>query len=97
MQRLTKSGITSWDEIENIVPDKKELKMITSYRQSTRLSEVAKSLYRDTLKKEPEYKAYMRSKKVPAPLSYVSGEELDKVEWIGQRIGQVYNIYKQLP
>ena len=97
MQRLTKSGITSWDEIENIVPNKKELKMITSYRQSTRLLEVAKALYRDTLKKEPEYKAYMRSKKVPAPLSYVSGEELDKVEWIGQRIGEVYNIYKQLP
>lgn len=97
MQRLTKSGITSWDEIENIVPDKKELKMITSYRQSTRLLEVAKSLYRDTLKKEPEYKAYMRSKKVPVPLSYVSGEELDKVEWISQRIGEVYSIYKQLP
>ena len=97
MQRLTKSGITSWDEIERIVPNKKELKMITSYRQSTRLLEVAKSLYRDTLKKEPEYKAYMRSKKVPAPLSYVSGDELDKIEWIGQRIGEVYNIYKQLP
>ena len=97
MQRLTKSGITSWDEIDNIVPNKKELKMITSYRQSTRLLEVAKALYRDTLKREPEYKAYMKSKKVPAPLSYVSGEELDKIEWIGQRIGEVYNIYKQLP
>lgn len=97
MQRLTKAGITDWSEIESIVPNKKEVKMVTSYRQSTRLLDVAKALYQDTLKKEPEYRAYMRSKKVPAPLAYVSEDEQDKVEWIGQRIREIYNIYKQLP
>lgn len=97
MQRLTKAGMTDWSEIESIVPNKKEVKMVTSYRQSTRLLDVAKALYQDTLKKEPEYRAYMRSKKVPAPLAYVSDDEQDKVEWIGQRIREIYNIYKQLP
>ena len=97
MQRLTKSGITSWDEIDNIVPNKQEVKMVTSYRQSTRLLDVAKALFQDTLGHEPEYRAYMKAKKVPAPLAYISDDEHDKVEWIGQRIREIYNIYKQLP
>lgn len=97
MQRLTRSGITSWEEIKPIVPHMEVKKMLTSYRQSTRLLEVARSLFFDTLHVEPEYKAYMRAKKVPAPLAYISNIEQDKVEWIGNRIREIYNIYKKLP
>lgn len=97
MQRLTKIGITSWSVLDNLLSDISIVKMRTSYRQSFRLLEVAKTLYKDSIGEEPEYKAYLKSKKVPAPLVFISNDEQEKVNWIEQRIKEIYNIYKKLP
>lgn len=97
MQRLTRSGITSWNEINEVLPNMSVVKMRTSYRQSTRLLDVAKSLYFDSIGIEPDYKAYLKSKKVPAPLAFISDDEETKISWIEQRIKEVYSIYKRLP
>ncbi len=98
MQRLTAQGITSWEKIRPFVSDMKLLEMKTSYRQSVSLLNVAQSLYRDTIGEEPEYRPYMKSKKVPAPLAFVSHNENDKVEWIEKRIKDAYVAYgKKLP
>ena len=97
MQRLTRSGITAWEDINDVLPNMTVVKMRTSYRQSSRLLDVAKSLYRDSIGIEPDYKPYLKSKKVPAPLAFVSDDEEKKVEWIEQRIKEVYSIYKRLP
>ena len=97
MQRLTKIGITSWSDLDNLLSDISIVKMRTSYRQSFRLLEVAKALYRDSIGEEPEYKAYLKSKKVPAPLAFISNDEQEKIDWIEQRIKEIYNIYKKLP
>lgn len=97
MQRLTRSGITSWNEIGDILPNMSVVRMNTSYRQSTRLLDVAKALYADSIGIEPDYRAYLKSKKVPAPLAFVSDDEEAKVDWIEQRIKEVYSIYKRLP
>ena len=70
--------------------------MCTSYRQSFRLLEVAKALYKDSIGEEPEYRAYLKSKKVPAPLAFISNNEQEKIDWIEQRIKEIYNIYKKL-
>ena len=72
--------------------------MRTSYRQSSALLDVAKNLYIDTIGEDPGYKSFMKSKKVPLPLEFVSDDEDDKVEWIEQRIKEVYIAYgKKLP
>lgn len=97
MQRLTKHGIRSWDDLDGIVSNMTVVKMRTSYRQSVRLLEVAKSLYKDSIGEEPEYKAYLKSKKVPDPLAVVSDDEDEKIIWIEQRIKEIYDIYKRLP
>ena len=98
MQRLTDTGITAWNDIMPIVNNMKVVEMKTSYRQSTSLLKVAKDLYRDTIGEEPNYVAYMKSTKVPKPIAYCSNEEYDKIEWIEQRISEVYKAYgKKLP
>lgn len=97
MQRLTPMGITTWQQIEDILPGLKIVKMNTSYRQSYRLLDVAKELYKDSIGVEPDYKAYMKSKKVPVPLAFNSKDENEKVLWIEQRIKEIYSIYKKLP
>ena len=98
MQRLTPFGITDWKDIEGIITSPIILKMLTSYRQSSSLLNVARQLYTDTIGTEPNYKAYMKSTKVPKPLAFVSDDEQEKVEWIVQRIKEVYIAYdKKLP
>lgn len=97
MQRLTKIGITSWEELDNILKDAEVVKMLTSYRQSSRLLEVAKALYKDSIGDEPEYRSYLKSKKVPEPLAFISKDEQAKIDWIEKRIKEIYSIYKRLP
>ncbi len=96
MQRLTPYGIKSWEELNDIVPCPKEERIETSYRQSKKLLEVARQLYKDTTGETPNYKAYMESNKVPVPLAFVSGNEMSKVEWISKRISEVFRAYGEL-
>lgn len=98
MQRLTHHGITSWNSIQPYVGNMKLMKMTTSYRQSSSLLKVARALYSDTIGGEPDYKAYMKSTKVPEPLTFTSKDEDTKIEWIEKRIKEVYIAYgKKLP
>ena len=98
MQRLTKQGIKTWKSIVPFLGEMIPLEMKTSYRQSTALLNVAQSLYTDTIGDEPDYVAYMKSTKVPAPLCYVSENESSKINWIEKRINEVYIAYgKKLP
>lgn len=100
MQRLTTSGFNQWGELNTIIP-KDKLKLVslkTSYRQSSILLDVAREMYTDTIGQEPNYVAYMKSRKVPSPLMYVSQNESSKINWIEQRIQEVYKAYgKRLP
>ena len=98
MQRMTSYGINSWNELDGVVANITPVEMKTSYRQSKKLLEVARQLYKDTLNEMPSYKAFMKSNKVPAPLAYVDENELSKIEWISKRISEVYRAYgEQLP
>jgi hypothetical protein len=93
MQRLTSFGIQSWDKLNMLIPNKEIVNMNKSYRQSVLLLDVAKEIYKDTIGHMPDYKAYMKSTKVPKPLSYISQNENDKIFWIEQRIIEVYKAY----
>ena len=98
MQRMTSYGIKSWDELNGVVANPTVVEMKTSYRQSQKLLEVARQLYMDTLGETPNYKAFMKSNKVPTPLVYVDDNEHVKIEWISKRISEVFRAYgEQLP
>lgn len=96
MQRLTPYGIKSWEELDGIVSNPKVEQMKTSYRQSKKLLEVARRLSIDTLGDTPNYRAFITSSKVPAPLVYVSENETFKIEWISKRIAEVFRAYGEL-
>ena len=93
MQRITDCGIKTWEELENVVPNPVPFEMVKSYRQSTKVLEVAKKLCIDSLGETPNYKAFMTSKKVPAPLIYVDEDESEKITWISERIAEVFRAY----
>lgn len=93
MQRLTQTGLKTWHEVDSLPIKTKVVDMRTSYRQSKRLLELAQSLYKDTLGEEPDYKAYLTESKVPKPLAYISQNEDEKIDWIEQRIKDVYRAY----
>lgn len=98
MQRLTRQGLTSWESLDPFLDNMQLQKMKTSYRQSTSLLNVAQQLYADTLGDVPDYKAYMKSTKVPEPLMFVSSDENEKIKWIEKRINEVYIAYgRKLP
>ena len=93
MQRITDCGIKTWEELESVVPNPVPFEMVKSYRQSTKVLEVAKKLCIDSLGETPNYKAFMTSKKVPAPLIYVDEDESEKITWISERIAEVFRAY----
>ena len=93
MQRMTSYGIKSWDELDSVLVNPKPVDMKTSYRQSKKLLEVAKQLCIDVLGNTPNYKAFMKSSKVPAPLVFVDEDEHAKIGWISKRISEVYRAY----
>lgn len=98
MQRMTSYGIKSWEELNGVVVNPEPFEMKTSYRQSKKLLEVARRLCKDTLGETPNYRAFMKSSKVPAPLVYVDDNESSKINWISKRISEVYRAYgDQLP
>ncbi len=98
MQRMTSYGIKSWNELNGVVVNPTVVEMKTSYRQSKKLLEVARQLYRDTIGETPNYKAFMKSNKVPAPLVFINENEHTKIEWISKRISEVFRAYgEQLP
>ena len=93
MQRITDCGIKTWEELESVVPNPVPFEMVKSYRQSTKVLEVAKKLCIDSLGETPNYKAFMTSKKVPAPLIYIDEDESEKIIWISERIAEVFRAY----
>ena len=98
MQRMTSYGIQSWKELEEVVSNPKIVEMKKSYRQSKKLLDVARLLFQDVQGKTPNYVAFMKSNKVPAPLIYVDENEIYKIEWISKRISEVYRAYgERLP
>jgi hypothetical protein len=98
MQRLTKIGIKSWDEIDTIIPENIVKELRISYRQSPTLLKLAGRIFKDTLGYDPEYKAHLLPvPDEPQPLLYCSEDEDEKIRWIARRIIEVYKIYNFLP
>ena len=93
MQGMTTYGIKSWDELDSVIANQAPFEMKTSYRQSKKLLELAINLSKDTLDETPNFKAYMQSSRVPAPLACINENELYKIEWISKRIEEVNRAY----
>lgn len=98
MQGLNENGLDSWDDLNWIIPNLKICELQTSYRQIPTLLQIAKKMYKDDQGYYPRYESYMQqSENEPAPLAFISKDEDEKVEWISDRIKEVYETYQSMP
>ena len=93
MQRITGRGLQSWEELDGIINKPQKFPLTVSFRQSSKMLKIAQQLYKDTTGKDPNYTADMKLQSVPDALAYVSNSENAKLEWIEERISQIYDIY----
>lgn len=94
MQRLTSGGIRQWDDLKKLINNLEVSDLKVSYRQSPTLLDLASFIYNKATNKEPEYISYLdRDPNEPKPLLYKSNDEEDKIDWIGERILEIYNAY----
>lgn len=93
MQRMTVRGIHSWDDLNNIIPNKRIEQLQVSYRQSKKMLDVALQLYQDTLGEKAIYKSYLKEDNVPEAIAITHIDEDTKIKWIENRIIEVYKVY----
>jgi len=96
MQRMTNVGIQNWKEFELIFPNIIYHTLNNCYRQSYKLLELTKLIYRNSTKQEPLYYSnYEFSVDDPFPL-YIKSENVDdKIEWLANRILDIRENYEE--
>lgn len=94
MQRVTRHGVTSWDEC-NFISDKFRIEMVSKvYRQSPKLLRIAQILYEQIQGEVPSFKsAFPLSDTDPHPLKYHSKHnDYDLGKWLAERIVEIFEI-----
>ena len=99
MQGLHQYGIRDWSELKDVIPNLEVRSLLVSYRQTPTLVEMAKKIYFAERGEFPSYNSRESiSEEEPKPLAFVSEDEEEKIEWIVDRLRDVYVDYgKQIP
>ncbi|MEZ5002150.1 MAG: ATP-binding domain-containing protein [Chitinophagales bacterium] len=94
MQRMTNDGLTSWEDFSNVVAGTERKDLEVSYRQSPTLLSLAQSIYEKSTGNKANYKSYIEKDTAePKPLFLVSDDEDEKLNWIAERIIEIYKAY----
>lgn len=94
MQRMTNDGLSSWEDFSSILAGTERKDLEVSYRQSPTLLSLAQSIYEKSTGKKANYKSYIEKDEAePKPLILVSDEEDEKLNWIAERIIEIYKAY----
>lgn len=94
MQRMTSEGLTSWQDFTQLIPNSEIKDLKVSYRQSPTLLSLAKAIYQKSTGKTANYESYIEKDVAePKPLMLVSSNEEDKLQWIADRILEIYRAY----
>lgn len=97
MQRMTQQGIRSWEALESFLKDEEGFRkedIVISYRQSPTLLELAKKIYEQANGREIDFKSFIkRDESEPIPLRFKSTDEAEKVQWLSERILEIYKAY----
>jgi len=92
MQGLNDNGITEWQQLERIGLEKLDIKeLLTSYRQTPVLLEMARQMYFDERGTKAPYHSNRTAEFFDAsPIKFISDDEDEKLEWMANRIVEVY-------
>lgn len=101
MQGLTVNGINEWAHLYDdlIFPEMDRTPLVTSYRQSPTLLSLAQRLYKKQIGFPAPYRSYLEdtNEVVPKPLWFSSDSEIEKAEWLVERILEVKAKYSFVP
>jgi hypothetical protein len=91
MQRVTETGLREWTDMENICQAYNLCELNISYRQTERLFNIARTLYKHATGLEPKFKsAYPQRPEDPPPLSFKSSQEAPAAQWLIDRICEIF-------
>lgn len=94
MQRMTSEGITSWEDFTQIIPNCEIKNLQVSYRQSPTLLSLAKAIFQKSTGQTANYESYIEKDETePKPLMLISQDEEEKLQWIADRILEIYRAY----
>lgn len=94
MQRLEKTGISSWEEYKAVVPNTSQKDLNIAFRQTPLLFGLAKKLYTRYTNQEPDFRSYQSpDENDPKPLLLINSNRDETAEWIGDRIIEIHNRY----
>jgi len=94
MQRMTSDGLTSWQDFTEVIPNSEIKDLKVSYRQSPTLLSLAKAIYQKSTGQTANYESYIEKDETePKPLMFISKNEDDKLQWIADRILEIYKAY----
>lgn len=94
MQRMTNNGLTSWEDFSSVVTGTERKDLEVSYRQSPTLLLLAQAIYEKSTGNKANYKSYIEKDEAePKPLILVSDDEDEKLNWIAERIIEIYKAY----
>jgi len=94
MQRMTNGGLKSWEDYITLNPTTERKDLEVSYRQSPTLLSLAQQIYEKSTGEKASYKSYIEKDEAePKPLMIVSEDEEEKLNWIAERIIEIYKAY----
>lgn len=94
MQRMTNEGLKSWNDFVEMIPDTERKDLEISYRQSPTLLSLAQVIYEKSTGETANYKSYIEKDEAePKPLLLVNYDEDEKLNWISERIIEIYKAY----
>jgi hypothetical protein len=93
MQRVTENGLREWSDIETVCRPHQRCELNVSYRQTERLFNIARDLYRHAAGSEPKFKsAYPHRPEDPPALTFRSGKETPAAQWLVDRICEIFTL-----
>jgi len=94
MQRMTSEGITSWEDFTQTTSNSEIQDLKVSYRQSPTLLSLAKAIYQKSTGQVANYESYIEKDELePKPLMLISQDEDEKLNWLANRILEIYIAY----
>ncbi len=94
MQRMTSNGLKSWEDLISLNSKFVKRDLEVSYRQSPTLLSLAQQIYKKSTGNDATYKSYIEKDETePKPLMIILEDEEDKLNWIAERIIEIYKAY----
>ena len=94
MQRLSEHGLNSWEDFSRFITLTERRDLVVSYRQSHTLLSLAQAIYEKLTGAKADYRSYIEKDEAePKPLMIITDREEEKLNWIADRIIEIYKAY----